>query len=250
MLRMLTLLTILLVAAPVQAADEPLTDAQKKAVGEVVRSYLLENPEVIFEAIEVLKVRQEQAQAEQQQQALMMLRDTVERSEGSPVYGNPDGNVTLVEYFDYNCGYCKKAFPDVMALLEKDKNIRYVLKELPILHETSELAARAALAVWNMEKDKYFAFHSELMNLRGGMTEGRILDIAVGMGLDKEKVKKGMTSPAVDKELAVTEQTAQALGITGTPAFIIGDAIVPGAVGQERLMELIVQARKASDGKG
>ncbi|GAB6052349.1 DsbA family protein [Magnetospira thiophila] len=244
MLRILIVALALVLSVSAQAADETFSETQKKAMGDVIRAYLMENPEVILEAVEVFESRRQQAEQEQQVQALTAMQEVIERNPASPLYGNPEGDVTLVEFFDYNCGYCKKAFPDVVALLEKDGQVRYVLKELPILSEESQIAARAALAVWQLDKDKYFAFHSALMSLRGGLNEARILKAAEDLGLDKDKVKAAMVSPEVDKELTVNHQLAQMLGINGTPAFIIGQQIMPGAVGRARLEELIAAARK------
>lgn len=242
---LVALLALVAVAAtgPVRAADA-LTDAQKQAMEAVIKDYLMANPEVIIEALEAYEQKQRLAQAEQRKKALASMREVIENSPTTPVYGNPDGDVTIVEFFDYSCGYCKRVFPEVVDLVENDGKIRYVLKELPILSEVSNFAARAALGVWNLAPEKYFEFHTVMMEMRGGLTEAKVLKAATEAGIDQDKLEAEMKSQEVATELGVTRHMAQLLGITGTPAFIIGDGIFPGALPRERLERIVAQARE------
>jgi len=151
--------------------------------------------------------------------------------------------VTIVEFFDYQCPYCKRVFPAVQTLLKTDGNIRYVFKEFPILGPQSVVAARAALAAWKLDRDRYVPFHTALMQSRGRLSERKILDVAAEIGLDVERLRAAMADPGIDKVLARNAELARALDINGTPAFVIGEKVVPGAVDLETLTALVSQAR-------
>ncbi|NQU59375.1 MAG: DsbA family protein, partial [Rhodospirillales bacterium] len=144
----------------------------------------------------------------------------------------------------YRCGYCKKVFPTVQALLKEDGNIRYVLKEFPILGPVSVIASQAALAVWNNTPEKYMAFHTALMTARGQLSEERILSLAEDLDIDTAAIRKGMNDAVVSDELNKNMKLAQSLGIEGTPAFVIGQELAPGAIGMDELKRLISVARK------
>jgi len=224
-----------------EAAQDRFGAEDRAAIESIVRAYLLENPEIIMEAVAVLQAREQEAEQELARDQLAARGDELFNSPTSPVMGNPDSDVTLVEFFDYNCGYCKRVLDDVFALVEEDPNVRVVFKELPILHETSVLAARAALAA--QQQDLYVPYHNALMGHRGRMSEDVVFDLAEQVGLDVERLRADMDSDAVTREIAANMALAQALGIRGTPAFIVGDEIVPGAVGLDVLRDLIAQAR-------
>ncbi|MDG2033778.1 MAG: DsbA family protein, partial [Rhodospirillales bacterium] len=162
----------------------------------------------------------------------------------SPVAGNPTGDVTVVEFFDYLCNYCKRIIPTIQKLLKQDKNVRYVFKELPILSLDSRLAARAALVVWKNQKEKYLDFHTTLMTSQGSLSEARILRLAKKVGADTTLIKKKMRSNEISAILKRNFDLAQRLGVRGTPGFIIGDKIVPGAIDLTALKSLIAEARK------
>lgn len=229
------------VGAPSQAADK--TDTERKAIEDIVHDYLLSHPEVVIEAIRKYQAEQEAQQAAQQSARVAAMREPLERAKTTPVIGNPDGDVTLVEFFDYRCGYCKRAHEAVSAAVKDDGKVRLVLKEFPILGPDSVFASRAALGVFFMAPDKYPAFHEALMTARGTIDENRVMDIAVSVGLDADKVKEGMKDARVNQEIQHTMALAQALDITGTPAFVIGTELVPGAVDKATLDELIKKAR-------
>ncbi len=230
--------------AQAQAQESAFSDAEQAEIETILRTYLMENPEIIMEAVAVLQAREEQAAEDRARDQLAARGDELFDSPTSPVMGNPDGDVTLVEFFDYNCGYCKRVLDDVFALVEEDDNVRIVFKELPILHETSVLAARAALAA--QAQGLYVEYHNALMAHRGRMSEEVVFDLARQVGLDVEQLRTDMESDAVAREIAANMALAQALGIRGTPAFIVGDQVIPGAVGIDVLREVIAQARAES----
>ncbi|MCP5368981.1 MAG: DsbA family protein [Hyphomicrobiales bacterium] len=239
-----TALVLALTLAPRPAPAGDMTEEQRQQVEEVVRDYLRRNPEVLVEAIRALQAKEEAAEQEKARQAIVDRKDELLNDGYSPVGGNPDGDVTVVEFFDYRCGYCKRVFPSLQKLMKEDGNIRYVFKELPILGPDSVVAARAAMAVWTLDKTKYMAFHTAAMESRGALTEAKVLRLAKEAGLDAEAVAKAMKDPEVDKKFLQTRHLAASLGITGTPAFVIGDTLVPGAVSIEALKQHIANARK------
>lgn len=231
-------------AVSLASAADPLSPAQKDAVREVVREYLMENPEVLIEALQAYEARMAEDQQKQQQAVLAQRKEQLERDPTSPVGGAPDGDVTLVEFTDYRCGYCKKVFPAVHDLLKADGGIRYVVKELPILGPESVVAARAALAVWRSTPAKYMPFHAALMTARGSLDETRILEIAAEVGIDSKALMTAMRDPEIAAILGKNRELAQALNINGTPAFVIGGHLIPGAVEADTLRQLVAAARK------
>ncbi len=226
------------------AAADPLTADQQEEVRSIVRQYLMDNPEVLVEALQAYQTKTEREQRQRQQAALNDLKGELENDGVSPVLGNPEGDVTIVEFMDYRCGYCKKVFPAMQDLLNEDSNIRYVIKEFPILGPDSLTASQAALAVWRTSPDKYGSFHAALMEARGGLTVDKLLDIAAGIGADPEAVRADMKSPEVAAILSQTRGLASKLGIRGTPAFVIDGTLVPGAIGIEDLRDLVASSRK------
>ncbi len=242
MLRFLFSLTFLFLLSTSVHAQEALNTKQQDEVRQLVRDTLLKNPEIIVEAMQILQERQDQAQREHQQKVLSSLKEQIIKGPMTPVFGNPKGDVTLVEFFDYQCGYCKRAFPGVMEVVESDKNLRFVLKEFAILSPVSEVAAKAALASQN--QGKYMEFHKKMMSLRGALTEDKIMKTAESVGLDTVQLKKDMQSEKVSAEISSTREMARNLGINGTPGFIIGDQVIPGAVSPDALKEAIAKARQ------
>jgi protein-disulfide isomerase len=218
------------------------TPAQEEAIDAQIRDYIRENPEVILEALRILEQRRKLAEEEKAREQLVARSDEIFSDPTSPVGWNRDGDVTIVEFFDYQCPYCKAVAPTLAQLKKEDKGIRYVYKEWPILGPVSEVAARAALAA--EQQGRYERFHEALMALPGKLKEADIMEIAENVGLDVATLRRDMEDPAIQDSLVRTRALARALGITGTPAFIIGDNIVPGAVEMDRLKALIKQARE------
>lgn len=227
---------------PQTVAQEALTPGQKQAIEALVRDYILENPEIILESLKIMEERQQAEQQEAVRTALVAQRTALERDPGDPVVGNPDGDVTIVEFFDYQCSYCKSVMGPLMNLVARDGNIRLVLKEFPILGPLSQVAARASLAA--ERQGKYEAFHVALMRLRGRLTDGAIYQVAREVGLDIERLKADMVDPAIQAQIQKSYQLAQALQIQGTPAFTIGQRLIPGAISQEQMADLVAEARK------
>ena len=236
----------LLVAAPAAAADlAALSEAERAAFRAEVRAYLLENPEVLMEAIGVLEQRQaEQAAADDAALLAANAADLYEDGH-SWVGGNPEGSLTIVEFADYRCGYCRKAHPEVMQLLELDGDIRLIVKEFPILGEQSALAARFAVAVLQVAgPEAYGAVHDRLYTgFRGDVTPDSLDRLAQDLGLDAPAILAAMTSPEVDAILAENHALAQRLRISGTPTFVIGDQMIRGYVPLEAMTAIVAEER-------
>jgi protein-disulfide isomerase len=232
----------LLAMTPYAAAEGSFSDAQKTEIGEIVRQYLMENPEVLLDVSKALEARQQQAEAEQRKGALAAHAKAIFHGSNDFVAGNPNGDVTIVEFFDYNCGWCKKGFPEVMSLIEKDKNLRVVLKEFPIFGGDSDYAAIAALAA--KKQNKYMELHAALFSHEGKITQQVVDDLAKANGIDLEKLKADMKSPEIAQSLAETREIAQALAINGTPAFIIDEQVSPGYLPADSLAAIVAEVRQ------
>ena len=240
--RILAALAALALLAPLAAAAHPNHEAgpDRAAVEKIVRDYLLKNPEVIEEAIGVLRARQQAEQRKRAEVAIARNGKALRAHPLSPVSGNVEGDVTVVEFFDYQCGYCKRALPTMEALLETDPDVRVVWKEFPILGPVSEFAARASMA--SARQDLYLPFHLALMR-EPKLTEGKVLEIAGKTGLDTARLQQDMEDPAIQAYIDETRTLAREIGITGTPAFVIGGRLVPGVVDSARMKELVASAR-------
>ena len=246
--RILAALAALILTAPLAAGahDNHGPEPDKSAIETIVRDYLLANPEVIEEAIGVLRARQEEARRKRAEAAIARNGEALRAHPMSPVSGNAGGDVTVVEFFDYRCGFCKRALPAMEAVLAEDANVRVVWKEFPILGPVSDFAARAAMAA--DRQGKYHGVHVALMK-EPELTEDKVVEIAVGAGLDMERFGRDMEDPAIRAYLEETRALAQEIGITGTPAFVVGGKLVPGVVDAARLKELVAAAR-ADRGRG
>lgn len=233
------LMTAAFAALPFAAAAQELTDDRIK---QLALEAILENPQIIMEAVAILDAQRTSQQAAENAQSLAQQRDLLLNDPNAPFIGDADAGAVIVEFFDYNCPYCKRAATDVKALLSADDDVRLVYREWPILGEGSVLAARAALAA--RAQGKYAEMHWALMELRGRAEEASILAVAREIGLDLEKLIADMESEEVTSHIAASHALAQSLGFTGTPAFVIGDALVPGAVPLEELQSLVAQSRE------
>ncbi|WP_431856056.1 DsbA family protein [Azospirillum sp.] len=215
---------------------------QRQAIEQVVREYLLKHPEVIVEAIEELQKRERAEEERKGKQGLVQNKDKLFNDPASPIAGNPKGDVTLVEFFDYQCGYCKSVQADVQKLIKDDGKLKFVFKEFPILGPASVTASKAALAA--RAQGKYEAYHNALMAHRGQLDEATILKLASSVGLDTDRLKKDMESAEVQQALGANLALAEQLGIRGTPGFVVGDRIVPGAIKLDDMKKLVAEARK------
>lgn len=223
------------------AADLPVEQVEK-----IVRDYLMREPEVIYQALEELQRRQAEEQAERQKEMLVSRKDELLNDPATPVVGNPEGDVSLVEFFDYRCGYCRRVLSSMQALMAEDDNLRVVFKELPVLGEDSVRAARASLASQMQDEGLYMDFHLALMSAEDLSADG-IRSIAAEVGLDPEQLEQDMQSDEISQAIDANYKLASALGIEGTPAFVIGETLVPGAVDKGRLAALIEEARTATN---
>ena len=219
------------------AAQEPLTPAQIEAFENVIRDYLLRNPEVIVEAMRRLEARQQELEAEQARQAIAQRQDELLRDPMAPVVGAPDAPITVVEFFDYRCPYCKSIAEAMVETLESEGDVRIVFKEFPILGPESVYAAKAALAA--ERQGKYRDFHLALMVFKGQLDSDAVLRVAERVGLDVARLKADMEAAEIQAALDRNLELAAALGIRGTPAFVIGEQMIPGAIDMTELRRLV-----------
>jgi len=227
--------------APVMA--ENATPLDKAAVEKIVHDYIAANPEIVAEALQALEKKQADAQAAEQKALIKRSGGLLFDSARQVVLGNPKGDVTLVEFFDYNCGYCKRALPDMLSLLDKDPNLRIVLKEFPVLGPGSTEAAKVAVAVNRVAPEKYLAFHKALLGARGQVDKAKALDAVASVGIPASAVEKAMVDHEVDATIEEVYGLAGALGLSGTPSYVIGEEVVPGAIGLSKLQSRIAEAR-------
>ena len=232
-------------ALPAAAFDiDAMSDAEREAFRAEIRDYLLDNPEVLMEAIAVLEERRNAESAASEDQMLSEYGDAIFDDGWSWVGGNPDGDVTIVEFLDYRCGFCKRAFPAVEELLETDGNIRFIVKEFPILGPASELGSRYAIATKRIEgDDAYKQVHDEMMMMRGDLNEASIAQISDTFNLDHDAITAEMDSEEVTVVIDANRQLANKLQINGTPSFIMGDTFVRGFVELDQMRAIVEEIR-------
>ena len=241
-----TLMSATLMSATLLTAASPaiagVSSDERKAIERIIHDYLVNNPEVLLEAMQALEKRQQMASNEKARASINKYRDQIFNDASSPVGGNLKGNVTVVEFFDYNCGYCKAVHDDALKLVRDDANIRYVYKEYPILSPASTTAAKAALAA--RVQGKYAEAHNALMSHRGRLDDSVIMRLMGDVGLDLTKLKADMESSPVKQALESNQTLGAKLEINGTPAFIIGDELAPGAIKLDEMKRMVAEARK------
>jgi len=234
-------------ATPASAQTaQTFTPDQRGEIEKIVREYLLNNPQLLQEVMGELEKRQAQADAEKHRAAIKEHAEIIFNSPRQVTLGNPKGDVTFVELFDYNCGYCKRAMADMLDLMKADSNIKVVLKEFPVLGEGSTQAAQVAVAVRMQDKTggkKYLEFHQKLLGGRGAADKARAMAVAKEVGLDMVRLEKDMASEEVKTTLAESFKIAEAMGLNGTPSYVIGNEAVIGAVGLATLKERVNMAR-------
>jgi protein-disulfide isomerase len=239
-----------LASLPAAAQEAPLTPKQTEAVRKVVRDYLMEHPEVLGEALEALREKM-RAQAEIDAHKMLEARkDEIFKNPDDPQGGNPKGDLTVVEFMDYNCGFCKQAFDPLWEAVKADGKVRVVVKEYPILGPDSVLAARVALVARAQSQAKYDDVHRAFMKFRGRLDEKAIYKIAADQGLNVEQLKKDIAAPEVEAKLKKNFELARSLDIGGTPTFIVGDRIVSSALDQQTLKQLMDAARRSAAKQG
>lgn len=235
-------------ATPALAFDiEAMTQDERAAFREEVRAYLLDNPDVIMEAIEVLERRSAAEQVANDAALVATNREAIFNDGVSFVGGNPEGDITFVEFVDYKCGYCKKAYPELQELIEQDGNIRIIYKEFPILGEESLLASRfATSALLIGGEDAYEPLHDALMTMRGNVSPASLVALADGIGLEGQAILDGIADPRVDTIIGENHSLAQRLQISGTPTFVMEDQLVRGYVPLGAMVEIVAELRESN----
>jgi protein-disulfide isomerase len=234
-----TLMLALPAAAPARA--QTFSADQKQEIEGIIKNYLMQHPEVMQDVMAELEKRQQAAETEKHRAAVDQNNATIFNSPHQVVLGNPQGKVTVVEFFDYNCGYCKRALSDMLTLLKTDPNLKFVLKEFPVLGEGSVEAARVAVAARMQDTTgkKYIEFHQKLLGGRGPADKARALAVAKDVGFDMARLEKDMGSDEVKKTIDENLKLADLIGVNGTPSYVVGDEVVVGAVGLDALKEKI-----------
>lgn len=243
---LITLTTMVALMASTALADGlgTMTDDERAAFRAEVKQYLIENPEVLMEAMQVLQDRQDKLAADQDQKTLSDNKDFLFNDPDSWVGGNPDGNITVVEFMDYRCGYCRKAYAEVADLVKSDGNIRFVVKEFPILGDDSVASARFAIAMRILHgDDAYAATHDALINLRGTPDADTLGRLAVQMGYDAQPVLDMMNAEKVTAIIAANHAVAAQLNITGTPTFVVDNTLLRGYLPEEDMKKIIEKER-------
>jgi protein-disulfide isomerase len=235
----------LAVALPSAAPAEPFNAEQRDEIGKVVREYLLKNPTLLRDVMKELEAVEAQAEAEKHRAAVAEHGPLIFSSPHQVVLGDPQGDVTFVELFDYNCAYCKRAVSDMLDLMKADPKLKVVLKEFPVLGEGSTQAAQVAVAVRMQDKTgkKYLEFHQKMFNGRGAADKARAIAVAKEIGLDMKQLDKDMASEEVKTTLAESFKIAEAIGLNGTPSYVIGGEVIVGAVGLDQLKQKVNLAR-------
>jgi protein-disulfide isomerase len=217
---------------------------QRRVTEAIVRDYILRNPEILLEAIRTLQSREQEVAGDRAIHAVATNQWALRHDPATPVGGNPNGDVTIVEFFDYACPYCRNAHSILATLIKGDPNIRIVYKELPVLGEASVFAARVGIAVHLLAPDRYLDFHVAMFQARGRLSPNIAIQTAVELGIDRVRLMEVIESDEVDQLINRNLQLAHTIGVNGTPSFLIGDAIVPGLIKIDQFKQLIAQARE------
>ena len=242
---LVTTAAMLCLSTPVAALDiTAMTDTERQQFRQEIRAYLLENPEVLMEAIAVLEQRQQQAQTADDSTLIATNAQALFEDQNSYLGGNPDGDVTVVEFLDYKCGFCKRAHPEVTELVNSDGNIRYIVKELPILGEQSVLASRFAIStLQNAGPEAYAKVHDALMAFRGEFSQSSLKRLAKSLDLDAGLIIKAMDSDDVSAVISENRALAQRMQISGTPSFVMGAQLVRGYVPLDGMKDIVASSR-------
>ncbi len=242
----LLLAGLMALPAATGARAQAVTPAQRGEIETIIREYLLTHPELLQDVMNELEKRQVAAEAEKHRNAVKEHAATIFDSPHQVTIGNPQGDVAIVEFFDYNCGYCKRAMADMLDLIKSDPKLKFVLKEFPVLGEGSVQAAHVAAAVRMQDKTggkKYLEFHQKLLGSRGAVDKARALAVAKEVGLDMARIEKDMASEEAKVQIEESMKLADALGLNGTPSYVVGGDVVVGAVGLKTLKERLNSAR-------
>ncbi len=245
----MVLSTILMLPSMSRAADQTsvsvqhsFSDSQRGEIEQIIKEYLSKkNPEVLVEAMKELQQREQSTAEAKTKDAVSQFHDKIMNDPETPTSGNPKGDITIVEFYDYQCGYCKMTEEAVRKVMHEDKNIRLVYKNYPILGQVSVIASRAALA--SVRQNKFVAFHEALMDKKEHLTEPMIYDVAKSVGIDVEKLKKDMNDDKVSKAIDDNMKLGNDVGVRGTPMFVINDQIYPGAMQYDQMKSAVKDVR-------
>lgn len=241
------LLATTMAGAPAFAQEDEARTYTREELEKIVVETIMKNPDAIIESVELMQAKKRQEEDAEARQAVEAYGTSLFEDKDTPYAGNPDGDVTMVEFFDYNCGYCKRSLSEVTKLIANDKNLKVLFKDYPVLSPTSETAARAALAMNKLNPDKYFDYHAALFRLGGKFSPDNLASVAEGMGVDKEEFLSTMNSAEVTKQISDNKELATKLGARGVPVFIIGKEVIPGAVSYEALKAQVEAVRAEKD---
>jgi protein-disulfide isomerase len=230
---------------PPAASAQSFSDTQRGDIETIVKNYLISHPEVLEEAMAELSKRQAAAETEKHEASIAKDSETIFNSPRGVTLGNKDGDVTFVEFFDYNCGYCKRAMADMLDLMKTDPKLKVVLKEFPVLGPGSVEAAQVAVAARMQDPSgkKYLDFHQKLLGGRGQADKARALAVAKEVGIDMARLDKDMASDEAKMSIEESLKLAETLGLNGTPSYIVGSDVVVGAVGLDALRTKVAMAR-------
>lgn len=217
---------------------------EKEEIGQIVREYLLANPELMIEVQQALEAKEAAQASARIAQTLSESNEALFNNPSDPVFGNSEGDVAVVEFFDYNCGFCRRGLPDMEFILANDKDVKFVLKEFPIFGPNSAAVHTVAIAFHSIAPEKYYDYHVKMLRQEGQIDESRALEIAEGEGIDMDALNAAMQNPGIIDSFRQTDALASGLGITGTPSYVIGDEVVVGALGKDVLIEKIDNYRK------
>ena len=234
-------LVLAMLSAATPAASQ--TADQKEEIETIVRDYLLANPEIIEEAITILQENRAEEALSAEARAIESKKDLIFSSPHQMVLGNPAGAISLVEFFDYNCGYCRRAVSDMNALIDANPDLRVVMKEFPILSPGSIEAARISVAVKDTAPERYLEFHEAIFSRPGEANAAKALEIAAEIGLDRQSLITAANHESVTRNLQEVQELAETLGISGTPSYVIGSELVPGAAGFDALQAKVASMR-------
>lgn len=236
-------LTAFIFSTPL-AADE-FSASQKSEIETIIKNYIMKNPEILRDAIDELENRAKAAEADARNKLVSDTQGPLYTSPYQAVIGNPNGKLTLIEFFDYNCGYCKKMLPDIARLITSEPDLRIILRDYPILSDASVEAAQVAAAVRNQFKgEKFWEFHQKLLGSHGPVGKAQALAVAQALGADMDKIGKDMEAPSVKEGLDESDRLGRDLALNGTPSYVVGDEIVVGAVGYDALKAKLDNVRK------
>lgn len=228
----------------VSSRDAGAEELDRPAVEKIIREYLLENPELMLEVQQALEEKQQALQAARQASTLAEKKDVIYNSQHQMIIGDPEAPVTVVEFFDYNCGFCKRALADMNRIVEENPDVKFVMKEFPVLGEASLDAHKISLALIRIRPELYTDFHTQLLTLEGRKDGNSALELAVSLGADAKALEEESNNPEIMNAISEVYELADGLNITGTPSYIVGDEVIFGAVGYNRIMPKVANLRE------